>query len=556
MLTTLSIRDFVLIKNLTIPFSEGLCVLTGETGAGKSILLDALGLALGGRGDGGFVAPNAKQAVVSAAFDLEINHPAFSHLSNQGLDAEDGPLILRRVISPDGRSRAFINDNPVTIGALKNLGETLVEIHGQHDDRGLLNAKGHRALLDAFGGHKGHLAKLSSAFDVLQEARTHLEALQKEQAKARAEEEYNRHCFEELQALAPEVGEEENLAAARKLMMEGEKSAEQLGDILASLSTEDGVEMKVRSALRRLERLPDAVKEHLGPGIEALARAANDMDEGLTTLMKANEALAFDPDKLDQAEERLFEIRAQARKHQCHPDELPKVLSALSEKLSLLDEGSEALMAAEAKAEEKQKAFEEAAGVLTKARIKAAKKLDQGVSNELGPLKLEKATFQTSIQPLDTENWGPEGAEKVEFLISTNPGAPLAPLIKIASGGELSRFILALKVVLASAGSAPSLIFDEVDRGVGGAVADAVGERLARLSDEAQVLVVTHSPQVAARAGTHFMVGKTNTNGRAETTIVTLNESERQEEIARMLSGAEVTDKARAAAGSLIAGGA
>ena len=430
----------------------------------------------------------------------------------------------------------------------------MIEIHGQHDDRGLLNPKGHRALLDAFGGHEDFLSKLGGIFGHLTAAQKALEKLEGDQKARHVEEEYDRHCFAELEKLNPKAGEETRLANARKFMMEGEKSGEQVVEVLTLLQAGDGVEMTIRSALRRLERLPEELRNLMGPAIEALAQGANQAEEGLAQLHRVSETLVFDQDKLDETEERLFELRAQARKHKCQVDDLPNILEGLRSKLSALEKGDEALTAANEKVQNLQRKFQKAAENLTKARRKTADKLDLGVKKELNPLKLEKARFRTVSLSLPRENWNAEGAERVEFEVSTNPGAAFGALIKIASGGELSRFILALKVVLASAGSAPTLIFDEVDRGVGGAVADAVGERLLRLSDDVQVLVVTHSPQVAARAISHFVVGKKSANGVSETTIKVLDEQARKEEIARMLSGAKVTDKARAAAGSLISG--
>jgi len=556
MLTSLTIRDFVLIRNLTISFASGLGVLTGETGAGKSILLDALNLAIGARGEGSIILGEAKQSSISAEFTVRPDHKSFHLAEDQGLslDPPEGQLILRRVITRDGRSRAFVNDQPVTVGFLKTLGDTLIEIHGQHDDRGLLNPKGHRALLDAFGGHETLLSKLAGIYEDLRAAQQALDKLEGDQKNRQDEEEYDRHCFSELAGLKPKVGEETSLANTRKLMMEGEKSGEQVAEVLNLLQAGDGVEMTIRSALRRLERLPEGLRNLMGPAIEALAQGANHTEEGLAQLHRVSETLVYDQAKLDETEERLFELRAQARKHKCQVDDLPEILEGLRAKLSALEKGDEALMVAQEKVQGLRKKFETAAEKLTKARDKAGDKLDLGVLSELHPLKLEKARFRTVSLSLPREKWNAEGAERVEFEVSTNPGAAFGGLIKIASGGELSRFILALKVVLASAGSAPTLIFDEVDRGVGGAVADAVGERLLRLSDDVQVLVVTHSPQVAARAMSHFVVGKKSAKGASETTIKVLDEPARKEEIARMLSGAKVTDKARAAAGSLISG--
>jgi len=557
MLQALTIQNIVLIEGLSLSFGAGLGILTGETGGGKSILLDALSLTLGGRADAALVRHGAKQGSVTAEFLLEGGHPAFALTTEQGLnvDSTDG-LILRRTLGRDGRSRAFVNDQAVTVGFLKTLGETLVEVHGQHDDRGLLNPKGHRALLDAFGGLEDDGAALKGAYAAWLEAEDRVRLLKAELAKQQAEEDYHRHCFEELKSLAPRAGEEAELGEHRALMMQGEKASEQLAEILAMLEEGDGVDMHIRSALRRLERLPQVLAGHLKPVIEALSAAATGAEEGVAALRTVTGQLDYDQDRLEAVEERLFALRALARKHKCQVDNLPALQETLSEKLNTLERGGEALKELEDATAICRKKFEAAAKDLGGKRRKAARLLDQGVAAELPPLKLEKAKFRTAILPLDRRDWGPEGAERVEFEVATNPGAPFGGLLKIASGGELARFILALKVVLASRGSAPTLIFDEVDRGVGGAVADAVGDRLARLAGSAQVLVVTHSPQVAARAKSHWRVEKTETAGVTLTTVSALDDGQKQEEIARMLSGAKVTDKARAAAGSLIAGGA
>ncbi len=558
MLRALTIRNIVLIETLSLIFEGGLGILTGETGGGKSILLDALNLALGGRADAGLVHQGADQGGATAEFTLKAGHPAFALARDQGLsiDPEEECLILRRTLSSDGRSRAFVNDEAVTVGFLKTLGETLVEVHGQHDDRGLLNPRGHRVLLDAFGGLEAEVKALTNRYTAWQDAEGRVKALRAELDQKHAEEEYDRHCFEELNTLMPKAGEEMELAARRALMMQGEKTTQQLIDILNLLEEGDGVEAKIRSSLRRLERLPAELAGHLKPALEALEAAANGAEEGVAALHRTAGALEYDQNQLEAVEERLFALRALSRKHKCPVDDLPSLQTALEKKLAGLEQGDEALKDLEAEAAGRRKDFEAAAMALRNERQKAAKTLDQGVAGELAPLKLEKAKFRTAFEDLPLENWGPKGAERVEFEVSTNPGAPFSPLLKIASGGELARFILALKVVLASAGSAPTLIFDEVDRGVGGAVADAVGERLARLAATAQVLVVTHSPQVAARATTHWRVGKEESNGKTLTVVTPLDKGAQREEIARMLSGAKVTDKARAAAGSLIAGGA
>ena len=554
MLLALSIRDIVLIHSLSIDFEGGLGILTGETGAGKSILLDALSLALGRRGDAGLVRAGTKQGAVTATFKPGKDHPVFSLLQDQGLAVEP-EIMVRRVITADGRSKAFINDEPVTVGFLRRVGEALVEVHGQHDDRGLLNPKGHRALLDAFGVHGKLLADCEKNYQAWKAAKKELKKLKKSLAQKKAEEDFDRHALEEIAALDPKTGEEEQLAEQRTLMMQGEKSAGQIDDIKALLSGDEPVDSRIRSALRRLERLPEELKEHLKPTLEALEAAASGAEEGMLQLEKTSQILEGDTGKLESTEERLFELRALARKHKCQVSDLPALGLALQVKLADLEAGGETLHELEKDVAVKREKFEKAAGLLSKARHTAAAKLDKGVVRELKPLKLEKARFRSVLKPLEVEDWGPEGAERVEFEVSTNPGAPFGALLRIASGGELARFILALKVVLAEAGSAPTLIFDEVDRGVGGAVADAVGERLAALAETSQVLVVTHSPQVAARAASHWQIGKKHVNGDTTTIVKKLDAKTRQEEIARMLSGAEVTDKARAAAESLIEAG-
>ncbi|MCH7806154.1 MAG: DNA repair protein RecN [Proteobacteria bacterium] len=558
MLQALTIRNIVLVETLSLSFERGLGILTGETGGGKSILLDALNLALGGRADAGLVRQAADQGGATAEFMLANGHPAFSLIRDQGLgiDPEQGRLILRRTLSSDGRSRAFVNDQAVTVGFLKTLGETLVEVHGQHDDRGLLNPRGHRMLLDAFGGLETRVKALANLYTAWRDAEGRVQALKAELEKKHAGEEYDRHCFEELDTLAPKASEEVELAEKRALMMQGEKATRQLIEILNLLEEGDGVESKIRSALRRLERLPSELAGYLEPALEALESAAGGAQEGVAALHRTARELDYDQNQLETVEERLFALRALSRKHRCPVDDLPSLRTALEKKLAGLDAGDEALKELTAEAAGRCKKFEGAALALSNERKKAAKALDQGVAGELAPLKLEKARFRTAFEDIQKEKWGPEGAERVEFEVSTNPGAPFGGLLKIASGGELARFILALKVVLASAGSAPTLIFDEVDRGVGGAVADAVGERLARLAATVQVLVVTHSPQVAARATTHWRVGKEDTGGKTLTVVTPLDQGAKREEIARMLSGAKVTDKARAAASSLIAGAA
>jgi len=554
MLRTLSIRDIVLIERLDLAFAPGLCVLTGETGAGKSILLDALGLALGRRSDRGLVRQGADKGVVSAEFSVVPGHPAWDLLAEQGLDdgRAEGCLVLRRIVFCDGRSRAFVNDQPVGIGLLSELGDMLVEIQGQHDDRGLLNPKGHADLLDAFGGHGAAVEAVRAAHGTLAAARQARRTEEAELAAARADEEYIRYNLEELAALAPEPGEEEALSSRRALMMKGEKLRGALDQVLTELTCEGGADALLRGAIRRLERGASELGEALEPVLGALERAAVETGEGIARLEELLGQLDFDPRDLERTEERLFALRAAARKHQCQVDDLPALRGDFEKRLGALEQGEDrlkALVAAEARARDH---FRQAVADLRARRESAALRLSDAVNGELVPLKLDKASLRVDVTALEETAWGPSGGERVEFLVSTNPGAPFGPLMKIASGGEQSRFILALKVALAREGSTSTLVFDEVDRGVGGAVAEAVGERLARLAAESQVLVVTHSPQVAAAASHHWKILKQEGGGAMVTRVVPLDQQERQEEIARMLAGARVTDEARAAAGQLL----
>jgi DNA repair protein RecN (Recombination protein N) len=554
MLAALSIRDIVLIDRLELALAPGLCALTGETGAGKSILLDALGLAIGGRADAGLVSQTADQGSVTAVFDIAADHPARRILHENELDAE-GDLILRRVQTKDGRTRAFVNDQPISIGLLRQVGDLLVEIHGQHDERGLLDASGHRALLDLFGGLEGKAAEVRRLWAGVAEARAALEAHRSKLQRAQVEQEYLRHVVGELDELMPEEGEETRLAEERTLMMHSEKIAGDLVEAQDALVGNGGLEARLSQAMRRLAKAADQVGGRLDAAIAALDRTLNEAADARDELERATRALEFDPARLERSETRLFALRAAARKHNVQVDQLAALAEKFRSQLADIEGGEVKLNALTAAAEAAHRAYVEAAEQLSTRRVKAATKLDQHVMAELKPLKLDKATFKTNIECVAPENAGPDGLDRVSFLISTNPGAPLGPLIKIASGGELSRFVLALKVSLASQGSAPTLIFDEVDSGVGGAVAEAVGLRLAELSKSAQILVVTHSPQVAARAQYHLRISKSEmkTKGaRVATRVDSLDDSERHEEIARMLAGATVTDEARAAAAKLI----
>lgn len=553
MLAALSIRDIVLIERLELSLDSGLCTLTGETGAGKSILLDALGLAIGARADAGLVRQGAEQGSVSAVFDVSADHPARAILRENGIE-DEGDLILRRVQTRDGRSRAFVNDQPVSVGLLRQIGDQLVEVHGQHDERGLLDASGHRAILDAFGGFEGKLQQLRKLWNTASAAREALAEHEAMLARAKAEQDYLTHVVAELDELAPQAGEETSLAEERALMMHSEKIASDLVEAEEALSGDSGLDARLNVALRRLARAAEQAGGRLDAAIAALERTLNEAAEARDRIAEAVRALEFDPARLELVETRLFALRAAARKHNVQVDDLAALAEKLRSALQEIEGGETRLVELRKAADEAAAAYGAAARALSEARAKAAATLDKEVMKELKPLKLDRASFKTQIEVLPEAQGGPEGIDRVSFLVSTNPGAPFGPLIKIASGGELSRFVLALKVALASRGSAPTLIFDEVDSGVGGAVAEAVGLRLAELAKSVQVVVVTHSPQVAARAQHHFRISKGGETKSAKiaTRVETLDASARREEIARMLAGATVTDEARAAADRLI----
>jgi DNA repair protein RecN (Recombination protein N) len=549
-LTALSIRDVVLIETLDLEFGPGLGVLTGETGAGKSILLDALGLALGARADSGLVRNGQTQAVVSVSFDVPETHPAMMLLSENGLDSEAGePLVIRRIVKADGGSRALVNDQSASVALLRDLGAMLVEIHGQHDDRGLLNPRGHRALLDSYG--RIDTGACEHAFRSWRGAEASLAAAKDQLELAARDRDYLEHAVAELQRLAPQPGEEEELAGLRADMQKGARLAEDLGAVGELLEGSEGGLSLLRQAARRLDRIAGE-HEKLAEALAAIDRAVIEASEAEDRLSEAAEALACDPARLEEAETRLFELRAVARKHRVEPDALPALAEELSAKLEAIATGDEGLAALEKRVRESRSAFESEATELSRLRAEAAERLDLAVARELAPLKLDAARFKTVLETLAEPQWSARGRDRVEFEISTNPGAPFAPLTRIASGGELSRFILALKVALAESGGAATMIFDEIDRGVGGAVASAIGERLHRLAGQAQLLVVTHSPQVAARGNQHLLIEKSHQGLVTRTSVHALDEVKRREEIARMLSGAEVTDEARAQAVRLL----
>ncbi len=547
MLTRLSIRDVVLIDLLELEFGPGLGVLTGETGAGKSILLDALGLALGMRADSGLVRAGQAQASVSVAFELAAEHQAWTILDENGLAWEPGePLLIRRIVKADGGSRAFVNDQAVSAGLVRELGATLVEIHGQHDDRGLLNPRGHRALLDGFG--RIDTGRATDAWAAVQAAEARLAEARAAHEAAERDRDWLAHSVEELDRMAPEPGEELALADLRASMQAGARLGDELATIMALIQGSEGGLAQLRQAARRLDRIAG---EHatLAEALSALDRAVIEAAEAEDALVQAQTALAFDPQRLEEAETRLFDLRALARKHRVEADALPALREELRAKLDAIEAGGEQLASLEAELASARGAYDAAAAILTEERAMAAARLDAAVAAELAPLKLGEARFRTVLGPAEP---GASGRDRVEFEVSTNPGAPFGPLVRIASGGELSRFILALKVALAEQGGATTMIFDEIDRGVGGAVASAVGERLHRLAAAGQVLVVTHSPQVAARGATHLLIEKSHDGLVTRTGVQRLGETRRREEIARMLSGAEITDEARAQAERLL----
>ena len=552
MLKSLSIRDIVLIESLTIEFGSGLGVLTGETGAGKSILLDSLGLALGARADSGLVRGGAERGIVTAAFDPPTGAVA-ALLDENGIDVEPGePLLLKRQLRADGGSRATINDQAASAGLMREIGGRLVEIHGQHDDRGLLNPTGHRALLDSFAGTDTRA--LAAAHRAWRAAAERLGVERAQADEAERDREFVAHAMAELDALAPEPGEEATLAAQRTDMQKGERIAGDLTEVVDVFAGSDGALASLRGAARRLDRL---APEHplLADALASLDRAVIEATEAEDKLAEVGRALPLDPARLDAVETRLFDLRGLARKHRVEPDELAELRARMRERLDRIEAGGEGLAALEAEVAAARIAYRAAADEVTAVRTAAAERLDRAVEGELKPLKLDAARFRTQVEPLEEGQWGPRGADRVAFTVSTNPGAPFGGLTKIASGGELSRFILALKVALAEEGGAPTMIFDEIDRGVGGAVASAIGDRLARLAGAGggrQLLVVTHSPQVAARGAHHLLIAKASDGTVARTGVAELDEARRREEIARMLSGAEITDEARAQAERLL----
>ena len=552
MLSRLSIRDIVLIDRLDIDFADELAVLTGETGAGKSILLDAFALALGGRGDQALVRQGVEQGQVTAVFEVARDHPARALLAADAIAVEDG-LILRRVQFADGRTRAFINDQPVSVQVLKQLGSALVEIHGQHDERALVDAATHRRLLDAFGGLEEQTDKVGALWEARRVAQAAADAHRSEVERAKRESDWLRHAVDELNKLSPQAAEETALAERRTVMMQAEKVAEDLRNAHEVIAGADSSVPALSGVIRRLERRAAQAPSLIEPAVKALDTALTALDETRNQLEASLRTADFDPAELERIEERLFALRAAGRKYNVPVDDLAALAEKYKGDIALIDAGEEKLKALEAAAAKAEAAYRSAAQALSQARGKAAGALDKAVNGELKPLKLERAKFSTQVDS-DPAAAGPQGIDRVEFWVQTNPGTRPGPLMKVASGGELARFLLALKVVVADRGSAPTLVFDEIDTGVGGAVADAIGMRLAKLAKGVQVLAVTHAPQVAARADRHYLISKDalEKGKRVATRVTELASERRREEIARMLAGAEITNEARAAAERLI----
>jgi DNA repair protein RecN (Recombination protein N) len=550
MLSRLSIRDIVLIERLDVDFAAGLSVLTGETGAGKSILLDSLSLALGARGDASLVRHGAAQGQVTAVFDVPRVHPARQILRDNAIE-DDGDIILRRVQTADGRTRVFVNDQPASVGLMRDIGHALVEIHGQHDERALVDPDAHRDLLDAFGLHSSDASAVKDAWRRWREAE---QALSRHRAKVEAaarEADFLRASVEELAALDPQPGEESELAGKRAAMMRAEKTVADIQDAQEVLSGANSPTPQLSSLLRRLQRKADQNPGLLDEIVSTLDQALISLDAAQSAVDQAMRAAEFDPNALERAEERLFALRAVARKHNLAVDDLAKLRDAMFADLADLDAGEEKLKALEKENVVSRDLYDEAAAQLSERRGASAEALARAVMAELPALKLERAEFIVEIDS-NRENRAETGIDRVEFWVRTNPGTRPGPMMKVASGGELSRFLLALKVALADRGSAPTLVFDEIDTAVGGAVADAIGQRLARLATRVQVLSVTHAPQVAARAGSHYLITKSGDADRVATGVSALEDGARKEEIARMLAGATVTDEARAAAGRLL----
>ena len=553
MLTALSIRNVLLIERLDLAFHSGLSVLTGETGAGKSILLDALGLALGSRAETSLVRQDSDSALVAASFEVPSDHPAKQLIEEHGIEAED-MLVLRRTLNGAGRSRAFINDQPTSVALLKQVGESLVEIQGQFEQHGLLDSATHLSLLDMFGKLQGKAVTVRDTYRAWREAETVLGYASSEAEQARHDEEYLRHALEELDALDPKAGEDAELTTMRRFLMQSELIADAIQAARLEFDTKKSVSESLRTALRKLERFSETAEGQLDDSIAALDRALVEVEAASTLLNEAARSIDTEDARLNQIEERLFALREIGRKHRVDVEFLPELRQRFSERLAQIDHQNETLAKFETNVRQARESFTKAARALSKARTKSGQAFDKAVNAELPPLKLERAIFTTELKLLSEDAWSETGLDRARFMIATNPGEPAGPIGRIASGGELSRFMLALKLVLTSSGDQPSLIFDEVDSGVGGATAHAIGQRLWRLADRTQLLVVTHSPQVAARGSDHLLVQKSGSGDRMITDLIRLSGESRLEEVARMLSGAVITSEARAAASRLIEG--
>jgi len=551
MLRTLSIRNVVLIERLDLGFAGGLGVLTGETGSGKSILLDALGLVIGMRADSDLIHQGADQSSVTAEFEITDNNEIDALLDEYGIEGGSN-LVLRRLLSTDGRSRAFINDQLVSVALLRQIGEKLIEVHGQLETHGLLDPASHRRFVDAFGGYEDLLARVDDDFQSWRSAETAYEKSMINVEKAKRDEEFLRHAVVELQALDLQPGEEEELAGKRSILMNAEQLIESLQDAFSDLNDDNGVESTLRSALQKVERVADKAGGQFDVAVASLERALLEATEGIAELQRVSRVMELDPAELEHIEERLFAMRGLARKYNIEVEALPELLKDMQEQLAVLTDGAGNLDQLAKQAEVAKSEYVAAAEKLSAVRKKVSDKLDKAVTKELPPLKLEAAIFKTRLDPLDEPDWNEFGREYVSFEVKTNPNTAAGPIHKVASGGELARIMLALKVVLADADAVPTLIFDEVDAGIGGAAAAAVGERLARLAEDVQVLVITHSPQVAARGNSHWQISKIGKVDGNVTEVGELTGDVRTEEIARMLSGAKITEEARAAAQSLL----
>ena len=553
MLVNLSIRNIVLIEKLDLTWRAGLCTLTGETGAGKSILLDALALATGARGDAGLVRSGAEQGTVTAAFDIPEEKLVTRIMEEHDLPCE-GQIILRRVQSKDGRSRAFINDAPVSVNLLKTIGSALVEIHGQNESQSLTDGPVQLSLLDSYAGHGDKVDALKQNYNHLKECEEQLELYKNASERAAAEEDFLRHALEELEKIDPKEGEEESLSEERTLLMNSEKIAGYIAEALVLMEGDKALQSALNGALRQLEKVSDQAAGRLDTTITALERAVIEADEAQTQLLEASRDLVYDPQRLEQVEERLFGLKALARKHAVQVDQLPATKTMLQQQLDDIESGADRLDELQQNVEKAFKDYEVLALSISKTRQQAALKLDKTVMKELEPLKLNGGGFQTVLSHVTPSMGTATGIDSVQFMASTNPGMPAGPISKIASGGELARFMLALKVALAEASEPLTMIFDEVDAGVGGAVAEAVGSRLKLLAENGQVLVVTHSPQVAACGNHHWLISKSVDDDSTMTRVEELSTQNREEEIARMLAGASVTEEARAAAVRLLGG--